>query len=199
MRLQVFQAGKTAPKACLGSGAHSPGNRAKQQSTAAKAHANVVAQRRDILLSTAGAALLATAPARAGDTTASATLPPSDKEGFYIFKPDRSRTPALRAGTVDRENPYKFLVPANWSEKKVPNIQSGNYCQPRCAEPWTEVIFGNDSEGKASVIVAPLVRLTNKKDVKIEEVRRSHTTISGINIVLAGFPAIVAVHALSKP
>jgi hypothetical protein len=33
----------------------------------------------------------------------------------------------------------------------VANIQSGNYCQPRCAEPWTEVIFTDPAEGKAQV------------------------------------------------
>lgn len=58
---------------------------------------------------------------------------------------------ALRAGTVDRENPYRFSLPSSWRENQVANIQSGNYCQPRCAEPWTEVIFTNLSEGKVQV------------------------------------------------
>jgi hypothetical protein len=35
--------------------------------------------------------------------------------------------------------------------KQVANIQSGNYCQPRCAEPWTEVIFTDPAEGKVQV------------------------------------------------
>ena len=36
--------------------------------------------------------------------------------------------------------------------KQVANIQSGNYCQPRCAEPWTEVIFTDPAEGKVQVL-----------------------------------------------
>lgn len=96
---------------------------------------------------------------------------------------------ALRAGTVDRDNPYRFALPSNWRENQVTlrrnqispfeshqlqrinswrgcmaqqlnpiarrlqvaNIQSGNYCQPRCAEPWTEVIFSDPAEGKVQV------------------------------------------------
>lgn len=128
-----------------------------------------VVARREALLATAGAALFVAAPLSAAPASAEAA-----PDGYFVFKPDRSKTPALRAGTVDRENPYSFVVPDNWKEKKVPNIQSGNYCQPRCAEPWTEVIFGDDAEGKASVIVSPLVRLTNKKDAKIEDIGSAH-------------------------
>lgn len=53
---------------------------------------------------------------------------------------------------------------------KVANILSGNYCQPRCAEPWIEVIFEGEAEGKVQVIVSPLVRLTNRKNVTIQDV-----------------------------
>lgn len=39
---------------------------------------------------------------------------------------------------------------------QVANIQSGNYCQPRCAEPWTEVIFTDPAEGKVQVRGLPI-------------------------------------------
>lgn len=54
-----------------------------------------------------------------------------------LFVPSASKTPALRAGTVDNTAPYRFALPPNFVEQKVANIQSGNYCQPRCDEPWT--------------------------------------------------------------
>jgi hypothetical protein len=100
--------------------------------------------------------------------------------------PDRSKTPALRAGTVDREKPYSFMLPPSWSERKVANIQSGNYCQPRCAEPWTEVIFADDSEGKASVIVSPLVRLTNVKGAKLEDIGDPQGVITSLGPFITG-------------
>lgn len=113
------------------------------------------------------------------------------------FVPDPAKTPALRAGTVDRQHPYRcidwlviniqvcgfhasklanveerfnalvlaicfeytkrslmlcrFDMPPTWHEARVANTQSGNYCQPRCAEPWTEVVFENDKEGRIEV------------------------------------------------
>lgn len=56
---------------------------------------------------------------------------------------------------MDKNNPYRFALPPTWREQQVANIQSGNYCQPRCAEPWTEVIFSDSTEGRAQV--PPLV------------------------------------------
>jgi hypothetical protein len=143
--MQAFQAGKA--QCSTARPQQAPGAARRASPCCAHRRPGGLA-RRDLLLSPAGAALLSAAPALAGNTSAGNMLPSSDIEGFAVFKPDRSKTPALRAGTVDREHPYSFLVPRNWLEKKVPNIQSGNYCQPRCAEPWTEVIFGDDSEGK---------------------------------------------------
>lgn len=87
---------------------------------------------------------------------------------------------AIRAGSIniDRDEPYRFALPPSWKEGKVANIQSGNFCQvrrggvpfaqllhegngsnmsralcmqPRCDEPWTEVVFENSADGKATV------------------------------------------------
>lgn len=46
-----------------------------------------------------------------------------------LFVPDARKTPALRAGTVDPNDPYQFAMPPTWREGKVANIQSGSYCQ----------------------------------------------------------------------
>lgn len=40
---------------------------------------------------------------------------------------------SLRAGTVDSSNPYRFDIPPTWSEQRVSNTQSGNYCQVGCS------------------------------------------------------------------
>ena len=78
-------------------------------------------------------------------------LPLAGIDDLVLFKPNNTKTPAIRAGTVDPLNPYTFALPPNFSEKQVANIASGNYCQPKCGEPWTEVIFSNDKMGSASV------------------------------------------------
>ncbi len=77
------------------------------------------------------------------------------------------RTPSLRAGTI--KTPYTFALPASWREGTVANIQSGNYCQPRCDEPWTEVVFSG-ADGGARVMVSPLKRLTNDVRAGIDKV-----------------------------
>lgn len=82
--------------------------------------------------------------------------------------------------------PYRFAMPPTWREAKVANILSGNYCQPRCAEPWIEVIFENEAEGKAQVVVSPLVRLTNRKGVKIEEIGPPAGIITSLGPFITG-------------
>jgi hypothetical protein len=65
------------------------------------------------------------------------------------------------------------------------------YCQPRCAEPWIEVIFENEAEGKAQVIVAPLVRLTNRKGVTIEDIGPPSGIITSLGPFITGVCACV--------
>ena len=48
-----------------------------------------------------------------------------------LFVPDARKTPAIRAGIVDPNDPYQFAMPPTWREGKVANIQSGSYCQVR--------------------------------------------------------------------
>ena len=75
--------------------------------------------------------------------------------GFYEFVPSDKETPAIRAGTIPK---YRFWMPGTWRRRTVANILSGNYCQPRCDEPWTEVLF-DGKEGSLQILVAPLSKL----------------------------------------
>ena len=35
---------------------------------------------------------------------------------------------SIRAGVIKANNAYKFILPESWSEQKIANIQSGNFC-----------------------------------------------------------------------
>lgn len=45
---------------------------------------------------------------------------------------------------------------------------AGNFCQPNCAEPWTEVVFSNGTT-KISLMAVPLKKLSNARNVKLED------------------------------
>ncbi|EFJ53320.1 hypothetical protein VOLCADRAFT_102920 [Volvox carteri f. nagariensis] len=107
--------------------------------------------------------------AAAANNEVGSYLPAYGTDGFVLFVPSTSKTPALRAGTVDNTSPYRFALPPNFVEQKVANIQSGNYCQPRCDEPWTEVVFEGTQGGRVELIVSPLQKLTPRKNVKVED------------------------------
>lgn len=113
-------------------------------------------------------------------------LPPSSVEGLVLFVPDARKTPAIRAGIVDPKHPYSFSLPPTWREGKVANILSGNYCQPRCDEPWTEVVFNDEKEGRVSVLASPLFKLTNKAEAKMEEVGTPEGVLQSIGSYITG-------------
>ena len=70
------------------------------------------------------------------------------------------------------------LQPETWSEAQLLNILTGNFCMPRCEEPWYEARFENPKEGQAQVIVTELQKLGAKPTAKLadlgapEQVRR---------------------------
>mmetsp|Transcript_5289 Transcript_5289/g.12887 ORF Transcript_5289/g.12887 Transcript_5289/m.12887 type:complete len:273 (+) Transcript_5289:86-904(+) len=113
-------------------------------------------------------------------------LPAYGENNFVLFVPDPRETPALRAATIDPKNPYRFAMPSNWKRDPVANIASGNYCQPRCAEPWTEVIFSSPEDGKCQVTISPLVRLINKPNAKLEEIGSPESLINSIGPYITG-------------
>lgn len=118
-------------------------------------HAIAPLHRRGLMLGSAAAALVATLPtpahaalpAQVGSYLPTAGMPRPTMDGmlptrstktgvedFVLFVPDARKTPALRAGTVDPTDPYRFAMPPTWREGKVANIQSGSYCQVHTAK-----------------------------------------------------------------
>ncbi|KAG7565940.1 PsbP C-terminal [Arabidopsis suecica] len=111
-------------------------------------------------------------------------LPPSPSDpSFVLFKAKPSDTPALRAGNVQ---PYQFVLPPNWKQLRIANILSGNYCQPKCAEPWIEVKFENEKQGKVQVVASPLIRLTNKPNATIEDIGEPEKVIASLGPFVTG-------------
>ncbi|KAG8055074.1 hypothetical protein GUJ93_ZPchr0001g31358 [Zizania palustris] len=143
-------------------------------------------QRRELLLGAALNAALVRAPlpAVAREIEVGTFLPPaSSNPGFMFFKATPKDTPALRAGNVQ---PYEFILPPTWKQTRVANILSGNYCQPKCAEPWVEVKFEDDKQGKVQVVVSPLIRLTNKPNATIEDIGSPERLIASLGPFVTG-------------
>lgn len=87
------------------------------------------------------------------------------------------------AGNVE---PYEFILPPSWKQTRVANILSGNYCQPKCAEPWVEVKFEDEKQGKVQVVASPLIRLTNKPNATIEEIGSPEKVIASLGPFVTG-------------
>lgn len=66
------------------------------------------------------------------------------------------------------------------------NVLTGNFCMPRCDEPWTECIFANPAEGSVKVVVSPLRRLTNRASVAISDVGPPAAIISSLGSFVTG-------------
>jgi hypothetical protein len=64
---------------------------------------------------------------------------------------------------------------------------AGNYCQPRCDEPWTEVLFESSQEGKIVVIVSPLIKLTRVKGAAIDDIGTPEGILNRWECCLQGF------------
>ncbi|KAL6616242.1 hypothetical protein ACP70R_038512 [Stipagrostis hirtigluma subsp. patula] len=144
--------------------------------------------RRELVLGAAMSALLSRAPAPlpagAREVEVGAYLPPAPANpGFVFFRATSKDTPALRAGNVE---PYEFVLPPSWKQTRVANILSGNYCQPKCAEPWVEVKFEDDKQGKVQVVASPLIRLTNKPNATIEDIGSPERLIASLGPFVTG-------------
>ena len=69
----------------------------------------------------------------------------------------------------------------------VANILSGNYCQPRCDEPTTEVVFTDSKEGRAVVIIAPVDKLGRRgKVTDISSVGTLESIITAVGPYITG-------------
>nr|AJS13463.1 PPD6 [Erycina pusilla] len=107
----------------------------------------------------------------------------SSDPSFVLFRATSNDTPALRAGNVQ---PYEFILPPSWKQTRVANILSGNYCQPKCAEPWVEVKFEDEKQGKVQVVASPLIRLTNKPNATIEDIGSPEKVIASLGPFVTG-------------
>ncbi|CAI5988057.1 unnamed protein product [Closterium sp. NIES-64] len=144
--------------------------------------------RRSVLLSMAAAALSPMVPVSEAfaitvPKQVGAFLPKSEDGEFVVFTPGMKDTPALRAGNV---SPYTFNIPPTWTQSRIANILSGNYCQPKCAEPWIEVKFEDPREGLLQVVASPMVRLTNKLELPIEEIGTPERIIAALGPFVTG-------------
>ncbi|KAL5059133.1 hypothetical protein RYX36_030737 [Vicia faba] len=121
---------------------------------------------------------------QARDVAVGSFLPPSSLDpSFVLFKASSKDTPALRAGNVQ---PYQFILPPTWKQLRIANILSGNYCQPKCAEPWVEVKFEDEKQGKIQVVASPLIRLTNKPNATIEDIGSPEKVIASLGPFVTG-------------
>ncbi|XP_031495665.1 psbP domain-containing protein 6, chloroplastic [Nymphaea colorata] len=122
--------------------------------------------------------------AEAREVEVGSYLPPSSTNpSFVLFKATTKDTPALRAGNVQ---PYEFILPPTWKQLRVANILSGNYCQPKCAEPWVEVKFEDEKQGKIQVVASPLIRLTNKPNATLEDIGSPEKLIASLGPFVTG-------------
>jgi hypothetical protein len=126
-----------------------------------------------------------------------AYLPESfEEEGFYQFSADSSKTPALRAGALDR---YSVSFPPRWKELPVSNAKSGNYCQPRCDEATTEVGFSDPAQGTLQIIIIPTTKLLiSKKFPSMGDVGTISNVINAISPAITGSVAAEEEEILDK-
>lgn len=151
------------------------------------------ADRRSTMLALAAAAagVFATpttpALAKTASRTAGDFLPPAGTDGYVLYTPDARATPALRAGVIT-PNPklYSFQLPAKWSEGTILNILSGNFCMPRCDEPWYEALWENSEEGSAMLVVSPLYRLVSKANATMKDLGPPQQVIEQIGPFITG-------------
>ncbi|KAJ0791845.1 putative photosystem II [Helianthus annuus] len=121
----------------------------------------------------------------------------SSDPSFVLFQASSKDTPALRAGDFSvyvcgfdllagNVQPYKFVLPPTWKQLRIANILSGNYCQPKCAEPWIEVKFEDEKQGKVQVVASPLIRLTNKPNATLEDIGSPEKVIGSLGPFVTG-------------
>jgi len=126
--------------------------------------------------------------AKTGTTrTAGDFCAPSSTEGYVVYKPDLRATPALRAGVI-QPNPalYSFDLPPSWSEGTILNILSGNFCMPRCDEPWYETVWESKDEGTVQLVISPLYRLVSKSNATLKDLGTPEQFVERIGPFITG-------------
>lgn len=130
-----------------------------------------------------GPAALARPANETGDGALVRAYLPEAEPGFFEYAVKVDRTSALRALNLE---PYRFILPGDFKELPVSNAISGNYCQPRCDEPTTEVKFGSQSAGSVQVIIAPTTKLTRLAKPTIDEIGDLSGVINAVGPYITG-------------
>ncbi|GMY19657.1 psbp domain-containing protein 6, chloroplastic [Fagus crenata] len=104
----------------------------------------------------------------------------------HVFHLARATNSATIIDAFGNVQPYQFILPPTWKQLRIANILSGNYCQPKCAEPWVEVKFEDEKQEKVQVVASPLIRLTNKPNSSIEEIGSPEKLIASLGPFVTG-------------
>lgn len=181
---------KSSARACRGDGDIAC-NRAPLQHDE---HSVVLHSRRSLLAVTT---ILTTTTAAAGQALAGnkqATRvagdfcqPSATRDGYVKYTPTSKSTPAIRAGVI-QANPeyYSFELPGTWSEGTILNILSGNFCMPKCDEPWIETIWESKTDGFCQLVVSPIYRLVNKSNATVKDLGNPEGVIESVGAFVTG-------------
>ena len=111
--------------------------------------------------------------------------PVKDKDGYVTYTPDSRSTPAIRAGVINPDY-YSFELPGTWSEGTILNILSGNFCMPKCDEPWIETIWESKTEGFCQLVVSPIYRLVSKSNATVRDFGAPEGVIESVGAFVTG-------------
>lgn len=111
--------------------------------------------------------------------------PSQSREGYVVYTPDSRATPAIRAGVINPEY-YSFELPGNWSEGTILNILSGNFCMPKCDEPWIETIWESKTDGFCQLVVSPIYRLVSKSNATVRDLGSPEGVIESVGAFVTG-------------
>lgn len=113
--VQAFNARISAPRAQA-----LPSRCVAARAKPSRAEASADLERRAVLMALATTAIASASPLPAlASPQVGSYLPSAGIDDLVLFVPDSKKTPAIRAGTVDPNHPYRFAVPPSWAEKKV--------------------------------------------------------------------------------
>lgn len=140
-----------------------------------------------LLLSLGGVEQEAQAKGQSSRVAGDFCKPSATKDGYVVYTPDSRSTPAIRAGVI-QPNPdlYSFELPATWSEGTILNILSGNFCMPKCDEPWVETIWESKADGFCQLVVSPIYRLVNKSNATVKDLGKPEGVIESVGAFVTG-------------
>ncbi|KAI3428703.1 hypothetical protein D9Q98_007527 [Chlorella vulgaris] len=144
------------------------------------------------LVSVAGASVLSGAAPQlalaASPVPVGTYLPAAEgMPGFCLYSPDGKKTPAIRAGVIKPEPAYyQLALPSSWAELPLLNPLTGNFCMPRCEEPWYEFKFEDPKEGTVQLIVAENQKLGAKPGATLAQFGTPEAVVNRVGNFITG-------------